>query len=79
MSGPSGRIVPHVGALTEVREGTRWLLCSDGLSDLVEVDAIEQILEHEGGESRAVRALFVAAMNAGGRDNVTITLATLIE
>ena len=50
-----------------------YLLCSDGLSDLVEVTEIERILGARSDDDRtAVKALWAAAMNAGGRDNITI-------
>lgn len=73
---PEGQIAPHLGELPETAPGTRWLLCSDGLSDLVGVDEIERILDREQEETRAVQALWVAAMNAGGTDNVSVVLAT---
>ena len=52
----------------------RWLLCSDGLSDLVGVEAMEELLNGPGNTCRAVKALWAAAMNATGRDNITIVL-----
>jgi serine/threonine protein phosphatase PrpC len=52
-----------------------YLLCSDGLSDLVEVTEIERILADRAGDDwTAVKALWAAAMNAGGRDNITVVL-----
>ena len=47
-----------------------------GLSDLVDVTAIEQILRAESEEVRAVKALWVSAMNASGRDNISIALVS---
>ncbi|MCX5208767.1 protein phosphatase 2C domain-containing protein [Kitasatospora sp. NBC_00240] len=65
---------PHTGTERYV-PGSRWLICSDGLSDLVDVAAMELILaENAGDDVRAVKALWVAAMNAGGRDNITALL-----
>ena len=52
----------------------RWLLCSDGLSDLVDVATIERTLREESDEVRAVKALWVEAMNASGRDNISVML-----
>jgi PPM family protein phosphatase len=63
---------PHVGC----RPGTdpdRWLLCSDGLSDLVPVATMERLLRGDD-DLRAVRELWAAAMNASGRDNISIAL-----
>ncbi|MGW4891968.1 PP2C family protein-serine/threonine phosphatase [Kitasatospora sp. NPDC004240] len=65
---------PHTGTGRYV-PGGRWLICSDGLSDLVDVAVMERILaENPGDDVRAVKALWVAAMNAGGRDNITALL-----
>ncbi|MFE2559910.1 PP2C family protein-serine/threonine phosphatase [Streptomyces sp. NPDC059352] len=65
---------PHTGTERYV-PGSRWLICSDGLSDLVDVAEMERILaENSDDDVRAVKALWVAAMNAGGRDNITALL-----
>jgi serine/threonine protein phosphatase PrpC len=49
------------------------LLCSDGLTDLVESDAINQIVHRWAGQPhQVVRALIDAANDAGGKDNVTV-------
>ncbi|WP_426403147.1 PP2C family protein-serine/threonine phosphatase [Streptomyces sp. R-07] len=65
---------PHTGTERFV-PGGRWLICSDGLSDLVDVAEMERILaENSRDDVRAVKALWVAAMNAGGRDNITALL-----
>jgi serine/threonine protein phosphatase PrpC len=68
-----GPVHPHVGV---VEPAGRWLICSDGLSDLVEVTEMERILRAETDELRAVKALWVAAMNASGRDNISILLVS---
>lgn len=64
----------HTGIEPVLAEGT-YLLCSDGLSDLVEVTEIERLLaRHDHDDPTAVKALWTAAMNAGGRDNITVVL-----
>jgi PPM family protein phosphatase len=66
--------VAHTGIEPAIPEAT-YLLCSDGLSDLVEVTEIERLLtRHANDDQTAVKALWAAAMNAGGRDNITIVL-----
>jgi serine/threonine protein phosphatase PrpC len=52
----------------------RWLVCSDGLTDMVPLADIEKILATEPADARAVKALWAAAMNAGGRDNISVIL-----
>ena len=64
----------HTGIEPVLAEGT-YLLCSDGLSDLVEATEIERLLaRHAHDDPTAVKALWAAAMNAGGRDNITVVL-----
>lgn len=61
-----------------LRPGDRVLLTSDGLTDLVTEDRIEQVLgSHD--DDVAIDLLVEAALIAGGRDNVTCVLATVIE
>ena len=54
-------------------DGDRFLLSSDGLTDLVGPERLADILARED-DAQAVTAMFEAAMAAGGRDNVTIAL-----
>lgn len=71
-------IQAHAEDLPAPRAGGCYLLCSDGLSDRVPADALAGILRRETGAA-AVRALFDAAMAAGGQDNVSILLAEVSE
>ncbi len=49
------------------------LLCSDGLTDLVESETIAQIVWRWAGQpQQVVRALIDAANDAGGKDNITV-------
>jgi len=49
------------------------LLCSDGLTDLVDSSAINQIVARSAGRpQQVVNALIDAANAAGGKDNVTV-------
>lgn len=50
--------------LLKVIAGDIYLLCSDGLSDLVDSDTIEQLMPD-------AESLIAAARQAGGRDNIT--------
>lgn len=58
-----------------LRDGDRLLLCSDGLSDMVPHDALEQILTTSPSSAAACQALIDLALVNGGRDNVTAVLA----
>ena len=56
----------------EVGPGDRLLLCSDGLSDLVPAPDIARLLRDAADPEAAVEQLIAAALQAGGRDNITV-------
>lgn len=58
----------------EARPGDVFLLCSDGLYDMVEDAGIQKILTSGGDLPEKASALFSAAMDAGGKDNITVLL-----
>ena len=62
----------------DVRVGDRLLLCSDGLTDLVEDSAIRACLE-PAGPAEAVDRLVAAALAAGGVDNVTCVVCDVVD
>ena len=49
----------------------KYLLCSDGLTDMLEDEKIKEILNSSPTTDEAVNTLINAALEAGGRDNVT--------
>ncbi len=53
---------------------TQLLLCSDGLCDMVTSKQMSQILSQEVSVENKVDCLIQAALDAGGRDNVTVVL-----
>ena len=56
-----------------VEAGDRFLLCSDGLSDMIPENRIGEILaEAPGDPEKPARSLVSAALDAGGADNVTV-------
>jgi protein phosphatase len=60
-------------ALGDYREADIYLICSDGLTDMVSEDRIQQILTENPGE-QAAQLLLDEALDNGGRDNVTFIL-----
>ena len=68
------RLVAHVAA----RPGDRLLLCSDGLSDALDDDAIAADLRREPAPGRCADALVAHALAAGARDNVTVVVADVV-
>jgi PPM family protein phosphatase len=64
--------------LHETAPGDIYLLCSDGLSDMVEAEAIAAILREPQTIQQRVKHLVDAANAAGGKDNIAV-LAAQIE
>lgn len=51
------------------------LLCTDGLTDMVDERLIEAVLNRETSARAACRSLIDLALSKGGRDNVTVVVA----
>jgi protein phosphatase len=54
--------------------GDQVLLCTDGLTDVVDDDQIAELLGRSGNPEATCRALIEAANAAGGSDNITVVL-----
>ncbi len=70
----------EAGDVTAIRLGVgdRVLLASDGLTDLVPESDIETIVARHHDDA-AAESLLAAALRAGGRDNITCLLATVLD
>ena len=55
-----------------LRRGDRILLCSDGLHDEVSDSAIARLARSKAGPNAAAEALLEAALESGGRDNISV-------
>jgi protein phosphatase len=56
--------------------GDIYLLCSDGLSDMVEDDAIADTIRNYGTNlEETARQLVELANKSGGKDNISVVLA----
>lgn len=58
--------------------GDRYLLCSDGLTDMVSDDVIAEAMQAATIEDAAQR-LVSLALAAGGHDNVTVVIGELVD
>jgi protein phosphatase len=59
----------------ETHDGDVFMLCSDGLTSMVEDKAIQEILQKRRGDlERAAQDLVKAANRGGGEDNITVLL-----
>jgi protein phosphatase len=62
----------------DARVGDRLLICSDGLTDLVDDARIETVLRAQDPDAAAT-ALTQRALAAGGRDNITCVVVDVIN
>lgn len=60
-----------------VQPGDLLLLCTDGLTDMVDDEQICQVLTGSGNVQRKAEQLVVAANIAGGKDNITVVLVEI--
>jgi protein phosphatase len=62
-----------------VEPGDIYLMCSDGLSDMISDDAIAAILSGSRSLEQTAKHLIAAANDGGGRDNISVLLAQAKE
>jgi protein phosphatase len=74
----TGHEVEPTLIMREAREGDRYLLCSDGLSDPVSQETILEALKLSGVGESADR-LIELALRGGGPDNVTVVVADVVD
>ncbi len=72
--GSDPRMVPDLYEIT-VETGDRLLLCSDGLSSMLEESDIESVLSRTRDPQRCASMLVNEAIAAGGYDNITVIVA----
>jgi len=65
-------------SIRDVREGDRYLLCSDGLSGVVSKDTIRETLKIADPQ-QAVDALVDLALRGGAPDNVTCIVCDVVD
>lgn len=65
-------------SVREARLGDRYLLCSDGLSGVMNADEIAELLR-DGDPTGAVARLVDFALERGAPDNVTVVIADIID
>lgn len=60
----------------KLANGDRVLLCSDGLTDAVDDEEIRALLANAPTAASACEGLVARALDGGGRDNITVIVAT---
>lgn len=63
----------------KVAPGDLFLLCSDGLTALVEDDSIRNAMASGAGIDEKVEMLIQLAKTAGGHDNITVILTEVLQ
>jgi serine/threonine protein phosphatase PrpC len=66
-------------SIREVRVGDRYLLCSDGLSDVVTEQTLHKTLVSITDPDDAVIQLIELAIRSGGPDNITCIVADVVD
>ena len=64
--------------LLPAQVGDRLLLCSDGLSDVVEFDALRELLQRYADRGECADRLIATALEAGARDNVSAIVCDVV-
>lgn len=70
-------VIPDIMSV-EKHEGDLWLVCTDGLYNMVPDEQIAEILKSLSGE-KAAEKLLELAINHGGQDNISFVLGAVTE
>lgn len=62
-----------------VHAGDRLILCTDGLTDMVPEDWIEELCRETSTREGLAESLIAEALEAGGYDNVTVVVVDVVE
>lgn len=71
------QIDPYI-AKGEIKKGDMYLLCSDGLTDMLTNFEISDIMLNNKDVESCVQALIQAALDHGGHDNITVIVCKMI-
>jgi PPM family protein phosphatase len=75
----SGTVAEPDLSIIEAKTGDRYLLCSDGLSDVVSEDTLRDTLTRFTDRDQAVNQLIELAIRGGGPDNITCIVADVVD
>ncbi len=77
--GVEASVAPDVQEI-ETQPGDLFLLCSDGLTDMVEdTEILTRLREHASDLTTASESLVELANKNGGRDNISVVLARVVK
>ena len=69
-------IAPYV-ARGLYEDGDQYLICSDGLTDMIPEETISEVISGSVTVLRSAEVLLQRALESGGNDNITIVLCTV--
>jgi protein phosphatase len=75
LGGGKGNLITEEVQRVSLADGDQLLLCTDGLTDMVDAAAVKTVLRSSASADDACQALVDLALQQGGRDNVTVVLA----
>lgn len=68
----NGRCMPSIQEPIFPENGDRYIICSDGVTDMLNDRQLSDIISHNDSSQNCAEAVFQAAMNAGGKDNTSV-------
>lgn len=75
----TGQEIEPTLTMREARAGDRYLLCSDGLSDVVSEETLADTLGSIADYQECADRLIELALRGGGPDNVTVIVADVVD
>lgn len=75
----TGQEVEPTLTIREARAGDRYMLCSDGLSDVVSEETLADTLGSIPDHRECADRLIELALRGGGPDNVTVVVADVVD
>lgn len=72
-------VEPSISETVTLFPGDIFLLCSDGLTDMVPDGEIAALLEEAGSAKETASKLVQCAVSHGGRDNVTVAVVQVLK
>lgn len=71
---------PYISETDGAKKGDMFLLCSDGLTDMMDDEEIGRCMMHwkDRPPKFAVNSLLISALEKGGRDNITAIVVKII-
>ena len=76
---PSEMLIEPYESMETAETGDRYLICSDGITDMISQNRIREILDSGENIEKTLRILEQDALQAGGKDNLTMILIEIAE